>query len=149
MALLFHVIKMKQVLFSKLTCCVYQVIFLCMKCPVKRRVLFYKDMLEKHCAVVKIKLVTWKIFIERIMSHNAKCYIKSLKRNKVKSCEISGLWKKKNYSEENILLMHWQILQLLILAVLFHQVSQKNDNIIEVDKLIDCLFSFCSILKFC
>ena len=27
--------------------------------------------------------------------------------------------------------------------------QSKNDNIIEVDKLIDCLFSFCSILKFC
>ena len=29
------------------------------------------------------------------MSHNAKCYVKSLKRNKVKSSDIRGLWKKK------------------------------------------------------
>ena len=32
---------------------VYQVIFFCIKCPVRRRALFHKDMLEKHCAVVK------------------------------------------------------------------------------------------------
>ena len=44
---------MKQVLFSKLTHCVYQVAFFCMKCPTKRRALFEKDMLKKHCAVVK------------------------------------------------------------------------------------------------
>ena len=44
---------MEQVLFPKLTRRVYQVTFFCMKCPVKRRALFEKDMLEKHCAVVK------------------------------------------------------------------------------------------------
>ena len=39
MASLLYVIKIKQVLFSKLTYCVYQVTFFYMKCPVKRRVL--------------------------------------------------------------------------------------------------------------
>ena len=45
--------KNKQVLFSKLICCLYQVTFFCMECPIKRRALFKKDMLEKYCAVVK------------------------------------------------------------------------------------------------
>ena len=40
------------------------------------------------------------------MSHNAKYFIKSLKR------VISGLGKKKEYSEENIVSIHGQILQL-------------------------------------
>ena len=64
----------------KLTCCVYQVIFLCMKCPVKRRVLFYKDMLEKHCAVVKIKLVTYgKYYLLReLLCHTTQNVIPNL-----------------------------------------------------------------------
>ena len=41
-ASLIYVIKIKQVLFSKLTCCVYQVTFVCMRYPVKRRALFQK-----------------------------------------------------------------------------------------------------------
>ena len=58
------------------------------------------------------------LLIEKItMSRNAK-YFKSLKRIKVKSSDIRGLWKKKKYSEESIVLIRWQILQLLILAVL-------------------------------
>ena len=61
-----------------------------------------------------------------------KYYVKSLKRNKLKSSDIRGLWEKKKYSEENIVLVHWQILQLLILA----------DNIIEVVELISSLFFF-------
>ena len=55
------------------------------------------------------------LFEKIVMSHNAK-YVKLLKRNKVESSYIRGLWKKKKYSEENIVLIHWQILQLLILA---------------------------------
>ena len=46
---------LKQVLFSKLTHCVYQVNFFCMKCPVKRRVnvivkkqLLRKKTLKRH-----------------------------------------------------------------------------------------------------
>ena len=79
-------------LFSKLR---YQVTFLCMKCcPVKRRALFQKDMLEKHCAVVKSYQDTWEkpLYIEKIiMSRNTKYYIKSFKRNKVKLSDIRGL----------------------------------------------------------
>ena len=46
MALLIYVIKIKQVLFSKLACCVYQLAFFCMKCPIKRRVLnIWKNLL--------------------------------------------------------------------------------------------------------
>ena len=51
MVLLFYVIKIKQVLFSKLMCCVYQVNFFCMKR--QKKALFQKDMIEKCCAVVK------------------------------------------------------------------------------------------------
>ena len=54
MIYLFYVIKIKQVFFPKLICCVYLVTLFCMKCPIKRRALFLKkDMLEKRCAVVK------------------------------------------------------------------------------------------------
>ena len=60
------------------------------------------------------------------MSHNRKYYVKSLKRNKATSSDIRELWKKKKYSEENIVSIHWQILQLLILAVSVHQVSSKK-----------------------
>ena len=59
------------------------------------------------------------------MSHNAKYYFKSLKRNKLKSSDIRGLWNKKNL-EENTVSIHWQILQLLILPVSVRQVSQKK-----------------------
>ena len=75
-------------------------------------------MLEKCCAVVKVTDDTWKklLFIEKIIkSHNAKYYVKSLKRNK-KNHLISEGCKKKKCSEENIVLIHWEILQLLILA---------------------------------
>ena len=57
------------------------------------------------------------------MSRNAKYYIKSFKINKVKSSDIRGLWKKK-YSEEKIVSIHWQILQLLILPVSVRQKRQ-------------------------
>ena len=40
------------------------------------------------------------------MSHIAKYYFKSLKRNKVKSSDIRGLGKKKNYPEESIVSIH-------------------------------------------
>ena len=53
MALLCYVIKIKEVLFSKLTYCVYQKTFFFIMCPAKRRALFEKDMLEKRCTVVK------------------------------------------------------------------------------------------------
>ena len=99
MALLSYVIKIKKVLFSKLACCVYQVTFFCMKCPIKRRGLFEKTCLKKV-------VYTWKkLFTEKIiMSHNAKYYVKSLK---VKS-HIIGLWMKKYYSEENIVhILHY------------------------------------------
>ena len=66
------------------------------------------------------------------MSHNAKYYVKSFKRNKVKLSDIRGLWKKKKYSEENIVLVHWQILQLVIFAKRVRQVCQKKDNVIKV-----------------
>ena len=35
-----------------------------------------------------------------VMSHNTKYYVKCLKRNKVNSSDIKGLWKKKKYSEK-------------------------------------------------
>ena len=60
------------------------------------------------------------------MSHNPKYYVKSLKRNKVTSSDIRELCQKKKYSEENAMSIHCQILQLLILAVSVHQVSQKR-----------------------
>ena len=53
------------------------------------------------------------MFIEKfIMSHKVKYFVKSLKRNKVKSSGIRGMWKKKKHvveepvsTEENILLI--------------------------------------------
>ena len=51
-------------------------------------------MLEKHGALVKSYV--WKTFIEKtVMSLHASYYVKSLKRNKVKSSVIRDLWKKK------------------------------------------------------
>ena len=40
-------------LFKTNVLCLYQVTFFCMKCPVKRRILFQKGMLEKRCEVIK------------------------------------------------------------------------------------------------
>ena len=62
MELLFYVKKIKYVLFSKFTC-VYQATFFCMKCPLQRRTLFQKDILEKRCAVVK----TYRWHMEKII----------------------------------------------------------------------------------
>ena len=84
--------------FSKLMCCVKQVTFFCMKCLIKRRPLFEKDILEKRCAVVKSYYWHMEkiLLVEKIvMTHNTKYYVKSLKRNKVKSSDNGGLWKKK------------------------------------------------------
>ena len=53
---------------------------------------------ETLCGVVKSYWchIEKILFIEKIvMSHNKKYYVKSLKRNKVKSSDIRGLWKKK------------------------------------------------------
>ena len=40
------------------------------------------------------------------MSQNKKYYFKYLKRNKVTSSDIRGFGKKKNYPQENIMLIH-------------------------------------------
>ena len=47
---------LKQVLFSKLTRCIYQVNYFCMKCPVKRRVsgIVKKQLLKKILKVVHL-----------------------------------------------------------------------------------------------
>ena len=68
------------------------------------------------------------------MSHNAKHYVKSLKTNKGKSSDIRELWKKKKYPEENIVSIHWQILQLLI----SWSSQSKKESAIEVGELIVC-----------
>ena len=65
MALLFYVIKIKQVLFSKLACCLSSK-FILHEMPRKKIALFQKFMLEKHCAVVKSywwhikKIIYWE-----------------------------------------------------------------------------------------
>ena len=64
-----------------------------MKCPLKRRALFEKYMIEKRYAVIKVTSDIWKKilpFEKIVISHNAK-YVKLLKRNKVKSSFIRGL----------------------------------------------------------
>ena len=53
-----------------------------MKRPVKRRALFQKCMLEKWTKI---------LFIEKIISHKAKYYVKYLKGNEVKSSDTKGL----------------------------------------------------------
>ena len=80
------------------------------------------------------------------MSLNPKHYVKSLKWNKEKSSDIRELWKKKKYSEENMVSLHWQILQLLILAVPVHQVSQKRQY--YQIRGTYCLFSLGHIVQF-
>ena len=143
MALLFYVIKVKQALFSKLMCRVY------LHEMSHKKKAFQTDILEKSCAVVKRywwhmeKII---IYWEIVMSHNPKYYVKSLKRNKVNSFDIRELWKKKKYSEENIVSIHWHILQLLILAVQVHQVSQKRK--FYQTRRTYCLFSLCHMLVF-
>ena len=146
MALLFYITKIKQVLFSKVTCCDCQVTFFCMKCPIKRRALFQKDMLEKLCAVIK----SYRWHVEKIiylLRNNAKYRnVKSLKGNKVKWSDIRGLWKKKKYSEENIVSIRWQVLKLLVLTVPVRQVSLKKSNVIEVNELIVFFVLYSTVL---
>ena len=83
---------------------------------------------SKTLLVTHGKFYLWRELL--LLSHNAKYYIKSLERNKMKLFDIRGLWKKKKYSEENTVLIHWQILQLLILILPVGQVSQKKMTII-------------------
>ena len=81
------------------------------------------------------------------MSHNPKYHVKYLKRNKVKLSDIRELWKKKKYSEENIMSIYIDIiLQLSILAVSVHQVSQKRKC--YQSRRTYCLFSLCHIVQF-
>ena len=91
-------------LFPKLTRRVYQLTFFCMKCSLKRRALFEKDMLEKHCAVVKsCWWHVWKTFIEKITCHTMRTIMSSLwKEINVKSSDIRGLWKKKDDVKEPV-----------------------------------------------
>ena len=141
MALFFYVIKVKQALFSKLTCCNLSNFFL-HEISRKKKALFQKDICEKPCVVVKSywwHMEKMIIYWEIIMSHNPEYYVKSLKRNKVKSSNIRELRKKKKYSEENVVPIHWQILQLLILAVPVHQVNQKRQ--FYQTRRTYCLFS--------
>ena len=102
--------------------------FLLHEMSLKKKALFQKDTLEKCCAV--LKSYWWhmeKIIIHwEIMSQNPKDYVQSLNKNNVKLSDIRELWKEKRYSEENIVLIHWQMLQLLTLAVPVQQVSQKR-----------------------
>ena len=84
MALIFHVMKIKQELFSKLTCCVYQVNFFCMKRPVQKA-LFQKLMFEKRCALVKNYQCH---LLRKCIPHKPKYYVNSLERNKMKLSDI-------------------------------------------------------------
>ena len=134
MALLSYVIKIKKVLFSKLACWFYQVTFFCMKCPIKRRVLFKKTCLKKV-------VYTWKkLFTEKIiMSHNAKYYVvfkSEITYHRVVNGEI--IFRRKYSAYTALYMIHWQILQLMILAVPVRRVSQKKKVIpwYEVKELI-------------
>ena len=60
----------------------------------------------------------------------------------MKLSDIKRLWKKKIYSEENIVSVHWQILQLLILAVPVHQVSKKKTMLSRQTNLIIVFFTY-------
>ena len=67
---------------AKPECCVYQVTFFCMKCPVKGGALFQKDMLEKRCAVIESywwRMEKLLVIGKIIVSRNVK-YVKSLKK---------------------------------------------------------------------
>ena len=82
-----------------------------------------------------------------LLRNNAKYRnVKSLKGNKVKWSDIRGLWKKKKYSEENIVSIHWQILKLLVLTVPVRQVSLKKSNVIEVNELIVFFVLYSTVL---
>ena len=82
-----------------------------------------------------------------LLRNNAKYRnVKSLKENKVKWSDIRGLWKKKKYSEENIVSIRWQVLKLLVLTVPFRQVSLKKSNVIEVNELIVFFVLYSTVL---
>ena len=102
-------------------------------------------MLEKLCAVVKSQFLY--IYWENDVTQ-PKILCQVLKKEIKWKCLISEFWKKKKYSEENIVLIHWQILQLLILAVPVQQASQ-TDNFIKIDKLIVFFFYVTYYIQFC
>ena len=124
--------------------------FLLHEMSCKKKTLFQKDMPEKRCAV--IKSYWWNmgkkwLFIEKIiMSHRRKlCQVFKKKYSEI--VWYQSVVKEEKYSEENIVSIHWQILQLLIVAVPVHQVSKKRQ--FYRGRRNYCLFSLCYIVQFC
>ena len=116
-----------------------------MKCPVKKRVLFQKDMFEKRCAVVKSPwwhvekiIIYWEN--HHVTHRKILCQVFKIKWSEI--VWYQKVVKKENYSEENIVSIHWQILQLLILAVPVHQVSKKKTMLSRQTNLIIVFFTY-------
>ena len=86
------------------------------------------------------------LLIESIaMSHNAKYYVKCLKRNKVHSSDIKGLWTKKKYSEKVYGIDTLTDTATVNFGCASSLSQSKKDNVIKVVKLINILFSLCYI----
>ena len=90
------------------------------------------------------------------MPHNAKCYIKSLKRNNVKSSDIRGLWKKEKdvvevtvNTEENI----DSVDTLTDIATVDFGCASSFKSVKKRQccrgRITYCLFFFCYIVQFC
>ena len=86
------------------------------------------------------------LLIESIaMSHNAKYYVKCLKRNKVHSSDIKGLWTKKKYSEKIYGIDTLTDTATVNFGCASSLSQSKKDNVINVVKLINILFPLCYI----
>ena len=89
------------------------------------------------------------------MSHNAKYYVKSLKRNKLKSSDIKELWKKKKdvveepvNTEENIDSLD-TLTDTATADFGCASSSSQSKRQCYQGRLIICLFSLCYIVQFC
>ena len=92
MMLLFYVMKIKLVLFSKLMCCVYQITSFWLKCPVKRRYYSKRYAWKTLCSSKKSIF----IYLLRKWCHTTQNIMPSLKkRNKVKVLDIRVLKEEK------------------------------------------------------
>ena len=120
-------------LFSKLICCVNQVTFFCMKCPVGEHY-SKKIYLKRLCSSQRL-LVTHRKNI-------------TYWRNKVKSPDIRGLWKKKTYSEKIYSVDTLTDTATVNFGSASSLSQSKKDNVIEVVNLIN-IFSLCYMVQFC
>ena len=100
------------------------------------------------CSSQKLLVTHGKIYylLRKLSCHKREILCQVFKK-KDKSSDIRVLWKKKKYSEENIVLIQWQTLQLLILLCKSLK-SIKKRQCYRGSRTY-CLLSLCYIVKFC